>query len=162
MPSPQCSTSESASSIGLLQVKKSQEGSQYRFLVLKSGQRVLKMPNGTFKVAPVAPAIGASKIQTPNSLVITTVSARQEPCLIPSFVGSAIANTPAPMAQFPSAGFPSQKAINVDRTLSSLVAFDQLEDQLDKMIQDQEFGASSAKVFTTLKTIEKGNKNPCF
>ena len=54
MQQKQYPSTGSGSSTGLLQVVKSQEDGQYHILGLQPGQRLLKMSNGTFKVAPAA------------------------------------------------------------------------------------------------------------
>jgi len=52
------------------------------------------------------------------------------------------------------------KDTNVDLTHSTILSFDQLENQIDLMLKDQEsISVSGAKVSVTSTTFEEGSKN---
>ena len=51
------------------------------------------------------------------------------------------------------------KDTNVDHTYSTILSFDQLENQIDLMLKDQESSVSGAKVSVTSTTLEEGSKN---
>ena len=100
----------------------------------------------TSKTLKVAPAAGALSIPP-------VVSARKEPSLTSSLVGSA-ANTLVPMNQFSPKAMDNNHRFLDNLTPSTLVSFDQVEDRTDKLFQDQE---SSAILPIRNSTLKKGS-----